>query len=89
MAWHGIEMTFITCCVLVPPVQPSVPVDVEPQEPDYLEDPRARRFIIPEGIRPVLKEFRIEVCCLLLHWLSPQAAPGWRAGLGEGVWFGA
>lgn len=61
MAWHGIEMTFITCCVLVPPVQPSVPEDVEPKEPDYLEDPRAGRFIIPEGIRPVLKEFRIEV----------------------------
>ncbi|NXS87500.1 FR1L4 protein, partial [Erpornis zantholeuca] len=35
--------------------------DVEPKEPDYLEDPRAGRFIIPEGIRPVLKEFRIEI----------------------------
>lgn len=73
-------MTFIICCVLVLPVQPSVPVDVEPKEPDYLEDPRAGRFIIPEGIRPVLKEFRIEVRCLLLHWLSPQAAP-WGQGL--------
>ncbi|XP_038015240.1 fer-1-like protein 4 isoform X3 [Motacilla alba alba] len=40
---------------------PSVPEDVEPKEPDYLEDPRAGRFIIPEGIRPVLKEFRIEI----------------------------
>lgn len=74
-------MTFISCCVLVPLVQPSVPVDVEPKEPDYLEDTRAGRFIIPEGIRPVLKEFRIEVHRLLLHWLSPQAAPGWWAGL--------
>ncbi|NWT23697.1 FR1L4 protein, partial [Cardinalis cardinalis] len=35
--------------------------DVEPKEPDYLEDPCAGRFIIPEGIRPVLKEFRIEI----------------------------
>ncbi|NWR23436.1 FR1L4 protein, partial [Emberiza fucata] len=35
--------------------------DVEPKEPDYLEDPHAGRFIIPEGIRPVLKEFRIEI----------------------------
>ncbi|XP_063260879.1 fer-1-like protein 4 isoform X2 [Prinia subflava] len=42
-------------------LEPSVPVDVEPKEPDYLEDPCAGRFIIPEGIRPVLKEFRIEI----------------------------
>ncbi|NXO69106.1 FR1L4 protein, partial [Phainopepla nitens] len=35
--------------------------DVEPKEPNCLEDPRAGRFIIPEGIRPVLKEFRIEI----------------------------
>ncbi|KFU83518.1 Fer-1-like 4, partial [Chaetura pelagica] len=35
--------------------------DVEPKEPEYLGDPRAGRFIIPEGIRPVLKEFRIEI----------------------------
>ncbi|KFP81979.1 Fer-1-like 4, partial [Apaloderma vittatum] len=35
--------------------------DVEPKEPDYLGDPQAGRFIIPEGIRPVLKEFRIEI----------------------------
>ncbi|NXL65428.1 FR1L4 protein, partial [Chordeiles acutipennis] len=38
--------------------------DVEPKEPDYLGDPHAGRFIIPEGIRPVLKEFRIE----MLFW---------------------
>ncbi|KAK2528996.1 fer-1-like protein 4 [Columba livia] len=49
---------------------PSVPEDVEPKELGYLGDPRAGRFIIPEGIRPVLKEFRIEVRCLLriLFW---------------------
>ncbi|NXW84084.1 FR1L4 protein, partial [Alopecoenas beccarii] len=35
--------------------------DVEPKELDYLGDPRAGRFIIPQGIRPVLKEFRIEI----------------------------
>ncbi|NWR56648.1 FR1L4 protein, partial [Bucorvus abyssinicus] len=35
--------------------------DVEPKEPDYLGDPLAGRFIIPAGIRPVLKEFRIEI----------------------------
>nr|XP_009914813.1 PREDICTED: fer-1-like protein 4 isoform X4 [Haliaeetus albicilla] len=40
---------------------PSVPEDVEPKEPNYLGDPHAGRFIIPEGIRPVLKEFRIEI----------------------------
>ncbi|XP_052647728.1 fer-1-like protein 4 isoform X6 [Harpia harpyja] len=42
-------------------LEPSVPEDVEPKEPNYLGDPRAGRFIIPEGIRPVLKEFRIEI----------------------------
>ncbi|NWU39572.1 FR1L4 protein, partial [Hylia prasina] len=42
-------------------LEPSVSVDVEPKEPNYLEDPHAGRFIIPEGIRPVLKEFRIEI----------------------------
>ncbi|XP_010139718.1 PREDICTED: fer-1-like protein 4, partial [Buceros rhinoceros silvestris] len=42
-------------------LEPSVPEDVEPKEPNYLGDPLAGRFIIPEGIRPVLKEFRIEI----------------------------
>ncbi|OPJ82667.1 fer-1-like protein 4 [Patagioenas fasciata monilis] len=42
-------------------LEPSVPEDVEPKELGYLGDPRAGRFIIPEGIRPVLKEFRIEI----------------------------
>lgn len=93
--WHGIEMAFITWCVLAPSVQPSVPDDVEPKEPNYLGDPRAGRFIIPEGIRPVLKEFRIEVCCLLLGWLPtglPQvdstAGLCRGAGLGQGARFG-
>ncbi|NXP46423.1 FR1L4 protein, partial [Heliornis fulica] len=42
-------------------LEPSVPMDVEPKEPDYLGDPHDGRFIIPEGIRPALKEFRIEI----------------------------
>ncbi|XP_072773289.1 fer-1-like protein 4 [Taeniopygia guttata] len=42
-------------------LEPSVPEDVEPKEPSCLEDPHAGRVIIPEGIRPVLKEFRIEI----------------------------
>uniref|UniRef100_A0A674K2Y2 C2 domain-containing protein n=1 Tax=Terrapene triunguis TaxID=2587831 RepID=A0A674K2Y2_9SAUR len=42
-------------------LEPSVPKDVEPKEPDFLEDPHSGRFIIPEGIRPILKEFRIEI----------------------------
>nr|XP_013816978.1 PREDICTED: fer-1-like protein 4 [Apteryx mantelli mantelli] len=42
-------------------LEPTVPEDVEPKELGYLGDPRAGRFIIPEGIRPVLKEFRIEI----------------------------
>uniref|UniRef100_A0A8D2PYS7 C2 domain-containing protein n=1 Tax=Zosterops lateralis melanops TaxID=1220523 RepID=A0A8D2PYS7_ZOSLA len=54
-AFELIELDYSGC------LEPSVPVDVEPKEPDYLEDTRAGRFIIPEGIRPVLKEFRIEI----------------------------
>ncbi|NWU99342.1 FR1L4 protein, partial [Upupa epops] len=42
-------------------LEPSLPRDVEPKEPNYLGDPIAGQFIIPEGIRPVLKEFRIEI----------------------------
>uniref|UniRef100_A0A8C6Y7W7 C2 domain-containing protein n=1 Tax=Naja naja TaxID=35670 RepID=A0A8C6Y7W7_NAJNA len=42
-------------------LEPSVPNDVDPKEPEYLGDPSAGRFIIPEGIRPILKEFRIEI----------------------------
>ncbi|XP_008945990.1 PREDICTED: fer-1-like protein 4, partial [Merops nubicus] len=54
-AFELIEMDYSGC------LEPSVSEDVEPKEPDYLGDPRAGRFIIPEGIRPVLKEFRIEI----------------------------
>lgn len=78
-------MAFIAWCALAPPVQPSVPEDVEPKEPDYLGDPHAGRFIIPEGIRPVLKEFRIEVRCLLLCWLPPGLPQAYStAGLCRG-----
>lgn len=65
-------MALTSWCALAPPLQPSVPNDVEPKEPGYLGDPLAGRFIIPDGIRPVLKEFRIEVRCLLL---GPHGLP--------------
>ncbi|XP_039653756.1 fer-1-like protein 4 [Perca fluviatilis] len=39
--------------------EPCVPGSVDPQELTYLEDQRG--YIIPEGVRPVLKTFRIEV----------------------------
>lgn len=70
--WCGVEMAFTAWYALASPLQPSVPEDVEPKELGYLGDPRAGRFIIPEGIRPVLKEFRIEVRCLLrvTAWLA-------------------
>lgn len=70
----GGETVFSPQCDLVLSAQPSVPEDVEPKEPSYLGDPRAGRFLIPEGIRPALKEFRIEVCCLLLDWLPQREA---------------
>ncbi|XP_069508332.1 fer-1-like protein 4 [Ambystoma mexicanum] len=41
-------------------LEPAVPDDVVPKEPDVLEQ-TPDRYIIPEGIRPVLKDFRIEV----------------------------
>ncbi|KAL4648921.1 fer-1-like protein 4 [Arapaima gigas] len=43
-------------------VEPSIPMDVEPREPMYLEEQRC--YIIPEGVRPILRKFRIEV----LYW---------------------
>lgn len=83
-------MSFTAQCVLALSVQPSLPEDVEPKEPSYLEDPRDGRFIIPEGIRPVLKEFRIEVSCLLQGWLLHQMAQPahgqGRAWGGSWVW---
>ncbi|KAM9362008.1 fer-1-like protein 4 [Symphorus nematophorus] len=39
--------------------EPCLPRSVDPQDLTYLED--QRRYIIPEGVRPVLKTFRIEV----------------------------
>ncbi|XP_057217290.1 fer-1-like protein 4 isoform X2 [Triplophysa rosa] len=42
--------------------EPALPLDVDPKEPKYTEEDR--RYIIPEGVRPVLKNYRIEV----LYW---------------------
>ncbi|XP_065097285.1 fer-1-like protein 4 isoform X2 [Paramisgurnus dabryanus] len=42
--------------------EPSLPLDVDPKEPWY--DKEERHFIIPEGVRPVLRRYRIEV----LYW---------------------
>ncbi|XP_049327745.1 fer-1-like protein 4 [Astyanax mexicanus] len=42
--------------------EPALPLDVDPREPEYLEAEKC--YIIPEGVRPVLKKFRIEV----LYW---------------------
>ncbi|XP_048878815.1 fer-1-like protein 4 [Brienomyrus brachyistius] len=42
--------------------EPSLPVDVDPREPAYL--PEERYYVIPDGVRPVLRKFRIEV----LYW---------------------
>ncbi|XP_044028971.1 fer-1-like protein 4 [Siniperca chuatsi] len=39
--------------------EPCLPSSVEPKEVTYLEEQRC--YIIPEGVRPVLKTFRIEV----------------------------
>ncbi|XP_029468634.1 fer-1-like protein 4 [Rhinatrema bivittatum] len=41
-------------------LEPSVPDDVVPKELEYLDE-QSERYIIPKGISPVLKEFRIEV----------------------------
>lgn len=42
--------------------EPALPFDVDPKEPEYTEEDR--RYIIPEGVRPVLRKYRIEV----LYW---------------------
>ncbi|XP_056293793.1 fer-1-like protein 4 [Pseudoliparis swirei] len=39
--------------------EPCLPSSVDPQELTYLEEERC--YVIPEGVRPVLKTFRIEV----------------------------
>uniref|UniRef100_A0A8C5QKH4 C2 domain-containing protein n=1 Tax=Leptobrachium leishanense TaxID=445787 RepID=A0A8C5QKH4_9ANUR len=41
-------------------LEPTIPDFVEPKEPEFMHD-ESERYIIPRGIRPVLKEFRIEV----------------------------
>ncbi|XP_072259300.1 fer-1-like protein 4 [Pyxicephalus adspersus] len=40
--------------------EPALPDFVTPREPEYMDE-SIDRYIIPKGIRPVLKEFRIEV----------------------------
>ncbi|XP_063816242.1 fer-1-like protein 4 [Pseudophryne corroboree] len=40
--------------------EPAVPEYIKPKEPDFMDE-TLERYIIPEGIRPVLKDFRIEV----------------------------
>ncbi|MEQ2226934.1 hypothetical protein ILYODFUR_032478, partial [Ilyodon furcidens] len=38
---------------------PCLPISVDPQKLTYLDE--QRYYVIPEGVRPVLKTFRIEV----------------------------
>ncbi|XP_073462666.1 fer-1-like protein 4 [Aquarana catesbeiana] len=40
--------------------EPALPEYITNQEPEYLDE-NSDRYIIPKGIRPILKEFRIEV----------------------------
>ncbi|XP_044517518.1 fer-1-like protein 4 [Gracilinanus agilis] len=42
-------------------LEPSVPQDVEPQDLEFLRDSTSGRLSLPPGVRPLLKEFRIEV----------------------------
>uniref|UniRef100_A0A672KN14 Fer-1-like protein 4 n=1 Tax=Sinocyclocheilus grahami TaxID=75366 RepID=A0A672KN14_SINGR len=42
--------------------EPALPLDVDPKEPQYIEE--ECYYIIPEGVRPVLRKYRIEV----LYW---------------------
>lgn len=44
---------------LFPLLQPRLPSSVDPQDLTYLEE--QRYYIIPDGVRPVMKTFRIEV----------------------------
>lgn len=46
------------------PLQPCLPKSVDPTELTFIED--ERYYIIPEGVRPVLRTFRIEVPLMLL-----------------------
>uniref|UniRef100_G3U6J9 C2 domain-containing protein n=1 Tax=Loxodonta africana TaxID=9785 RepID=G3U6J9_LOXAF len=42
-------------------LEPSVPSDVEPQDLTALVQPLSRRMCLPPNVRPVLREFRVEV----------------------------
>ncbi|KAG1949657.1 fer-1-like protein [Pimephales promelas] len=42
--------------------EPTLPLDVDPKEPQYIKE--ECHYIIPEGVRPVLRQYRIEV----LYW---------------------
>ncbi|XP_030632044.1 LOW QUALITY PROTEIN: fer-1-like protein 4 [Chanos chanos] len=42
--------------------EPCLPADVDPREPPYMSE--ERRYIIPDGVRPIMRKFRIEV----LYW---------------------
>ncbi|TRY91493.1 hypothetical protein DNTS_029472 [Danionella cerebrum] len=42
--------------------EPALPLDVHPKEPLYIKE--ESYYIIPEGVRPVLRKYRIEV----LYW---------------------
>ncbi|KAG8446273.1 hypothetical protein GDO86_013923 [Hymenochirus boettgeri] len=41
-------------------LEPTVPPYVQPTEPEFMDE-HSDRYIIPAGIRPTLKEFRIEI----------------------------
>lgn len=49
-------MSFM-CAVI--PSQPALPLDVDPKEPERSGE--ESRYIIPVGIRPMLRKYRIEV----------------------------
>lgn len=51
------------------PLQPSLQQSVDPQELTFIEEERC--YIIPDGVRPVLKTFRIEVSHRLLALHTP------------------
>lgn len=50
----------MSCMCAVNPSQPALPLDVDPKKPQYIEEEEGP-FIIPAGIRPVLRKYRIEV----------------------------
>lgn len=50
----------------LPCLQPGLPSSVDPQELTYLDEERC--YNIPDGVRPVLKTFRIEVSHICRCW---------------------